>query len=124
VSEYRQLAFAFILIAWVAIIAASLTGCEHGANIPIDIDPCLIEGVEDCAPECTSETDITLRTTRAYNDGYADGAREYRVLLERCLATEDKPAPRCHKPHRNTRGKGHIRHTFDLDSDDPLEGLQ
>ena len=51
----------------VFVLAILLLGCDHGANIPIDpIDPCMVEGVEECCPECSDCMD-------EYNQGYSDG---------------------------------------------------
>lgn len=94
-SEYRQAAFAFILLAWVAIIASQLGGCEHGSLIPIDgvdVDVCAIEGVEECAPECDEGS--------AYRRGYSDalGNCPDTVIIETEGDTCDLSVPVGHRP--------------------------
>lgn len=63
-----------LLLTWVG-------GCEHGANIPIDVDPCMIPGVEECAPECEDNTHV-LEGLRDELEYQRERAYECRLLLE------------------------------------------
>jgi hypothetical protein len=89
----------------------NVAGCTDAIIIDTEVDPCSIEGVEECCPE------VDDRYAEGYRAGFT--AAQEQDTHECPPPTHAKPR----KPHKNTRGKGHIKHSFDLDSDDPLEGL-
>ena len=71
--------FGFASAILFALLLTWVSGCEHGANIPIDVDPCMIEGVEECSPACEVCEDrdrFELQLRNARRSGFDHGFRE------------------------------------------------
>ena len=118
-----------VVLLLVAVI--SFSGCDGG--IPIGEAPTCVDLVTDeCVPEVIEEfcppapefecPEGYICLTRAEFDEYSTGLCEFCEDQVECPAPPRKKPVR--KPHRNTRGKGHQQHKFDLKSNDPLEGLE
>lgn len=120
-------AMGLLLAVWAA-------GCDENHYIGEAPDACFVES--DCVDTvveelCPPGTDCRPAFDLGYQEGLdscfeACAAACDDIRAEECVDDEDSDTDRKpRKPHRNTRGKGHIKHTFDvnLDSDDPLEGV-
>jgi len=111
------------IIALLVVITTTLLGCNQPNGGYLPGDPCSVEGVEDCCPDCP-DTDENWRSlyeqAAQQRDNLLEALRECVDRVEACQTCPPRP-----KPHRNTRGRGHIKHDWDVnvESDDPLEGL-
>ena len=106
--------------------------CPPGTDCRPAYDLGYQEGLDSCFEVCgelitcdSPECDLDGAFKHGWNRGFLSGAAtcDEPVVCDDDEDSDTDRKPR--KPHRNTRGKGHIKHTFDvnLDSDDPLEGV-
>ena len=113
--------WAALFLGFAGLLGLWLTGCDGAIPIDPEVDPCSIDGVEECCLD--SEPCDTLP---AFRRGYDQGWEAATKLCEEERVVCPKPPK--HKVHRHHPGckhrrPPHIKPNFNVDSDDPLEGI-